>query len=161
MPIIIEASWVTIKHRMWILAAGGADVVAEVLGAAEVVAEDEFSPRASPEAKASPEFSAMSGEVALSDGWDGEGVEAAVSSMEAGASTIFTSPAVDAAVAEPKGTCVCESSEFDVAPVLARLCCFCCSLSEGERERFRVESASGMVANSVFFSVHRRLCQGL
>ena len=29
------------------------------------------------------------------------------------------------------------SSGWDTAPVLARLCCFGCSLSEGERERER------------------------
>lgn len=31
-----------------------------------------------------------------------------------------------------------------VAPVLARLWFFCCSLSEGERDLLRVDSASGM-----------------
>ena len=34
-------------------------------------------------------------------------------------------------------------------PVLALLCCFCGSESDGERDRLRFESASGM-ANSVF-----------
>ena len=44
---------------------------------------------------------------------------------------------------------VVESSGIAAAPVLALLCCFCGSESDGERDRLRFESASGM-ANSVF-----------
>lgn len=40
---------------------------------------------------------------------------------------------VSSAVAEETGT-----------PVFGRLCCFCVSLSDGERERLRFESGSGM-----------------
>jgi hypothetical protein len=41
---------------------------------------------------------------------------------------------------------VVESSGWDGAPVLARLCCFGCSVSDGERERerFLLESDSGI-----------------
>lgn len=48
------------------------------------------------------------------------------------------------------GAVVC-SSGWDGAPVLARLCCFGCSLSDGEleRERFLLESDSG-IAGRVF-----------
>lgn len=45
----------------------------------------------------------------------------------------------------------CESSEWEVAPVLARLC-LGWSVSEGERDLFRVESGSGMICD---FSFHR------
>jgi len=36
------------------------------------------------------------------------------------------------------------SSEEAAAPVFARLWCFCCSLSEGERDLLRFESSSGI-----------------
>ena len=42
-----------------------------------------------------------------------------------------------------------ESSGVAAVPVLALLCCFVGSESDGERDRLRFESASGM-ANSVF-----------
>ena len=44
--------------------------------------------------------------------------------------------------------CVCESSEVEVAPVLARLWCFCCSESDGDRDRLRFESTASGMANS-------------
>jgi hypothetical protein len=44
--------------------------------------------------------------------------------------------------------CVCESSEVDGAPVLARLWCFCCSESDGDRDRLRFESTGSGMANS-------------
>ncbi len=37
-----------------------------------------------------------------------------------------------------------DSSGCDGAPVLGRLCCFGCSLSDGERERFLLDSDSGI-----------------
>jgi hypothetical protein len=43
------------------------------------------------------------------------------------------------------------SSGWDTAPVLARLCCFGCSLSEGERERERFLLESDIAGG--FFSV--------
>lgn len=43
-----------------------------------------------------------------------------------------------------------DSSGCDGAPVLARLCCFGCSLSDGERERFLLDSDSGIAG--FFFS---------
>lgn len=136
-PMIIEASWVTIKQRMWMLAAGAAEDDADALGAAEVVAE-EPSAAASPDGGASPLTA-----VALSV--EGDGVDAAVSSTAGGPSIRASSrPAADAEVLE---ALVCAS--FDVAPVLA-LFCLGWSASEGERDRFRVVSASGMVVISVF-----------
>lgn len=51
---------------------------------------------------------------------------------------------------DPAELLVGESSGLAVAPVLALLCCFGGSESEGERDRLRVESTSGM-ANSVIF----------
>lgn len=71
---------------------------------------------------------------------------------EAGAG--FVSAAADAAAVAALAE---ESSEWMPAPVLARLCCcFSCSLSEGERERFRVVSCSAiarvMISIGVCFS---------
>ncbi len=138
-PMIMDASWVTIKHRMWILAEGGAELVAELLGAADVVA-DELSAPPSPDAPASPSirstFSAFT---------EGEGVEAAVSSTGRDTSMAELFAAVADTVAVEDLSC----ASFEVAPVLARLC-FGCSASEGERDLLRVVSASGMVASSVF-----------
>jgi hypothetical protein len=72
LPMMMEASWVTIRQRICILAAGAAalDPDAELLGAADVVADE--SPSTSP--GASPALAAFS------DAWEGDGVEAAVSS---------------------------------------------------------------------------------
>jgi hypothetical protein len=90
--------------------------------------------------------------------WLEPGLDAVVSSILFCESVMFTSAG---AVTEPAGL-VPDSSEADVPPVLARLCCFCWSLSEGERDRLRFESASGM-ANVFslwlidFFSVSRSL----
>ena len=82
LPMIIDASWVTMRQRMWILAAGGAEAV-ELVGAADVVAE--ASPRAS-----APSPDARSAE---SDGTPfASGVDAAVSSARG---SIFTSPATE------------------------------------------------------------------
>ena len=44
LPIIIDTSWVTMRQRMWILAAGGGEAV-ELPGTADVV--EEASPHAS------------------------------------------------------------------------------------------------------------------
>ena len=104
---------------MWMLAAG-AEPEPEPPGAAEAVAE---SPR---DSEASPEVVASEGPLA-------SGVEAAVSSARG---SIFTSPATTEEWLERW-----ESFEM---PVLARLC-LGWSLSEGDRERLRVTSASGMV----------------
>ena len=130
LPMMIEASWVTIKHRICMLAAGCApDVDWDVLGAAEVVAED--SPVGSVPEGASP--------LPVADAFsaDGDGVDAAVSSTDCGASMRAD------AETETDESFVRESS--DVAPVLARLC-LGWSASEGERDRLRVASASGMVS---------------
>ena len=45
------------------------------------------------------------------------------------------------------------SSGWETAPVLARLCCFGCSVSDGERERerFLLESDSGIAGGGRFF----------
>ncbi len=69
--MMIEASWVTIKHRIWMLAGAAAEVVDDVLGAAEVVAE--------PFSWTSSERSFISTVKGLSVG---EGVDAAVSSTD-------------------------------------------------------------------------------
>jgi len=44
-----------------------------------------------------------------------------------------------------------------VPPVLTRLWCFCCSLSDGERDLLRVDSASGMVVIQ-FKNLYQLLC---
>ena len=41
-----------------------------------------------------------------------------------------------------------------VLPVLARLCCLGGSESEGERDRLRFESASGMANSMIFFKYY-------
>ena len=137
--MMMEASWVTMRQRMWMFAEGADELEAEPLGAPEVVAEEALAPP-SPAAGASapsafPGFS------------DADGVDAAVSSTEGGASMV-TSRAMGAA-----GRFACAVlASFEVAPVFARLC-FGWSASEGERDRLRVVSASGMVASSVVFKV--------
>lgn len=55
-------------------------------------------------------------------------------------STIVT-PVVAERETEPVEMVGGESFEVDATPVLARFGCFCCSLSEGERDRLRFESA--------------------
>lgn len=141
--MMIDASWVTIKHRIWMPAAGAPEDDAEALGAAEVVAEEPSAP-ASPGKGTSP----LNAAAALSS--DGDGVDAAVSST-AGGWSMRTSCRAEARLL------VCASS--DVAPVLARLS-LGWSASEGERDRLRVVSASGMVVISVFHSsAELRACQ--
>lgn len=51
------------------------------------------------------------------------------------------------------------SSEEAAVPVFARLWCFCSSLSEGERDLLRFESASG-IANLVYRKVQLRRIGG-
>ena len=141
LPMMMDASWVTIKHRMCMFAAGTVDDDPDALGAAEVVTEE-------PSAAASPVGGASA--LAAVDLLSASGVEAAVSST-AGGWSMRTSgrPATDSRV--------CASS--DVAPVLALLC-LGWSASEGERDRLRVVSASGMVVISVFHSsAELRACQ--
>ena len=77
-PMMMDASWVTMRQRIWMVAEGGADAPAAPAGPAAVVAE---SP---PAAVASAEV-AESGAVPFASG-----VEAAVSSAR---DSIFTSPA--------------------------------------------------------------------
>lgn len=72
---------------MWIFAAGGADVEDGLLGAAEVVAEPSAPP--SPAAWDPDEPCA-----AFSEGWEGEGVDAAVSSTDWGRSMAKSLPAL-------------------------------------------------------------------
>jgi hypothetical protein len=117
-------------------AAGVVELDAEALGAAEVVA-DEASAVPSVDGGASPVVA--TGVLSV-----GDGVDAAVSSTAEGASILESVRA--AADADVWEALVCASS--DVAPVLARLC-LGWSASEGERDRFRVVSASGMVVNLV------------
>lgn len=124
-PIIIDASWVTIKHRIWIVAEGAA------------VAEDEED--CSEELVASPSLAS----VGLLDCCPGVEEASRLSSV-----FIVTSFVAAGRKAEPVAVFAGESSEVDAAPVLALLCCFCWSLSEGDRDRLRLESASG-IANSV------------
>lgn len=116
------------------LVAGDALVDCDVLGAADVVAAD--STASSEPGRASPLFA--TGVLSA----DGDGVDAAVSSM-AGRASMRSMRAEAEAETE---SLVRESS--GVAPVLARLC-LGWSASEGERDRLRVVSASGMVVNSV------------
>lgn len=118
------------------LAEGGPDAEPELEGGPDMMAAERPSPPPSPEWSSSPLI--LSAPLAL-----GDGVEAAVSSMDVCGSML-------ASLMEAKGgslagrECGSESSECDVAPVLARLC-FGWSVSEGERDLFRVESSSGMI----------------
>ncbi len=122
------------------LAEGAPELEVDPPGAAEVVTE-EASALPSPAAGASvpsafPGFS------------DADGVDAAVSSTDDGASIVM-SRIVGAVDAVPCDGLACATS-FEVAPVFARLC-FGWSASEGERDLLRVVSASGMVAILVVF----------
>lgn len=120
---------------MWIIAEGA-------------VADDDEE--GSPDVVAEPALSFREGLLAfLEDSslccfpWFEPGVDAALSSPGAlGTSVMVTSAEADfeAESAAPAGV----SSEANAVPVLARLCCFWVSLSEGERDRLRLESASGM-----------------
>jgi hypothetical protein len=104
----------------------------------------------SPDVVAEPDLSFREGLLAfLEDSslcclpWFESGVDAALSSAGApSASVIVMSAEADfeAESAAPAGA----SSEENAVPVLARLCCLWVSLSEGERDRLRLESASGM-----------------
>lgn len=139
LPIIMEASCVTIKHRIWICAVGGEVVVVDADGVAEVVAESDLSPFPRTEVLL---LSLEASSLGFSD-WFELGVGEALSSLEAtGASVILKS---GAAVAELGSRA---SSDGFEAPVFGRLF-LCCSLSEGERERFRFESASGIYDDSI------------
>lgn len=140
-PMMMEASWVTIKHRMWMFAAEDAAPVeldAAALGAAEVVADDASA--VASVGGASPELA--TGGLSV----NGDGVDAAVSATAEDASILLDS---ERAAAGDWIDLVCASS--DVAPVLGRLC-LGWSASEGERDRLRVASASGMVVNLVGYS---------
>ena len=135
LPIIMDASCVTIKQRMLICAVGGeaAPGAVDEDGAAEVVADPDLSPFPTIEVLLlSPEASSLS----FSE-WFELGVERLSSLVTASASDMFMS---GAAVAELE---TWASSDGFAAPVFARLV-LCCSPSEGERDRFRFESASGM-----------------
>lgn len=78
--MIIDASCVTIKHRMWIIAEGGGAVEEE--GVAEVVACNLL---------ASSDLKRNSPLLLSDDEGLGDGVDAVVSATEAGPSAIFTS----------------------------------------------------------------------
>ena len=139
LPMMIDASCVTMRQRICIMAEGAVDP--EVEAAADVVADPEgevlFSDAPWPPAEPWPSASLA------------VGVDALVlwSSADVGTSTIFTSPVLVAGTPEPSADCCAgsESSDAVLAPVFGRLCCFCVSPGVGERERLRVESASGMV----------------
>lgn len=122
------------------LADGAAVDDVDVLGAPEVIAFD------SPDASGGGASPVVAG-TSLSA--EGDGVDAAVSSA-ARRLSIRWSLRAEAAERE---ALVCASS--DVAPVLALLC-FGWSASEGERDRLRERSASGMVPSLVFFSAQAR-----
>jgi len=114
-------------------------------GSPEVVAELDFpTPSASPVGLFP---SAEGSSLGLSERF--EGVDAAVSLTAVGASAIVTSVAAERGGTEVEVLLVGESSEVDAVPVLARLWCFCCSVSDGDRDRLRFASASGM-ANLVY-----------
>jgi hypothetical protein len=121
---------------MWIIAEGaGAEVDEE--GSPDVVAE--------------PDLSFREGLLAILSSlclpWSEPGVDAALSSEGTrGASVIVTSAEAD--FETESAALAGASSEEWAVPVLARLCCFWLSLSEGERDRLRLESASG-IANLV------------
>lgn len=68
-------------------------------------------------------------------------VEPGVDEGEAAEASVMVTSVWVRRATEPEGL---KSSEETAAPVFARLLCFCCSESEGDRERLRVESASGM-----------------
>jgi hypothetical protein len=105
-----------------------------IIGDGAEAAVEEVSPEAEPE----PVFPAPSFVGLLVPSFLSECAgEAAFSS------TMVTSVAAEW-VTEPVETFGGESFEVDAAPVLARLGCFCCSLSEGDRDRFRLVSASGI-----------------
>lgn len=123
---------------MWMFAEGGAlDVVED--GSPEVVAESLLSllsPAAFDELLWSPPsslFASVRADEVASPAWG---------PAEDEESTMFISEVADCWCAGP------EPSKA-VAPVLARLCFFCCSLSEGERDLLRVDSTSGMVGRQV------------
>jgi hypothetical protein len=120
---------------MWIIAEGaGAEVDEE--GSPDVVAEFDLS-----FLEGLLAFLEVSSLCCLP--WFEPGVDAALSSAGApGASIMVTSAEADfeAESAALAGA----SSEVNAVPVLARLFCLWVSLSEGERDRLRLESASGM-----------------
>ncbi len=137
----MEASCVTIKHRIWICAVGGEDdvVVVDADGAAEVVAESDLSPFPRAEVLL---LSLEASSLGFSD-WFELVVDETLSSLLAtGASVMLKS---GAAVAELGSRA---SSDGFGTPVFGRLF-LCCSLSEGERERFRFVSASGIYDDSI------------
>jgi hypothetical protein len=99
LPMMIDASWVTIRQRMCMLPIAGAP-------------------------------GAVSGVSSLSPFTTAALASGAVATGEDAAET-WSSSAL--------------TREGCSSPVLSRFDCCCASLSEGERERFRVVSASGMV----------------
>lgn len=109
--MMIEASWVTIRHRMCIIADGaGAEVDED--GSPEVVAEPDL-PAFREGLLPSPEGSS------LTFPWFEPGVEPALSSAATGASVIVTS--ADAGFEAGGVALAGASSEVGAVPVLTRL----------------------------------------
>ena len=124
LPMIMEASWVTIRHRIWMLAVGAGGEVAED-GSPEVVAASLPS-------------------LALSSFLASAPFEVGVDEV---VSPPWMVPVCDASIivtSDAWGTLLADGPSRAYAPVLARLWFFFCSESDGERDLLRVDS-SGMV----------------
>ena len=138
-PMMMDASWVTIRQRMWMLAEGAeACAPAEDKGSPDVVTEEPFPPR--------EEFLLSSDFPPLVWPLLEPGVDPVLSSAPTAASVIVTS------TQGMWGLAPGSSFETGAMPVLARLCCFGGSLSDGERDLLRLVSGSG-IANLVYCTV--------
>ena len=128
---------------MWALGGGGAVEVVVELAAAAVVAEADAG-----EDAASSACAAVAGSPSALD----DAFEATVAVLGAAGSA-----------GSPGKAAVEEAALFRCWPVLARLCCFCASEGEGERERFLVDSGSGILSVSCFLWARseERWCLGL